>query len=90
MIILDSSENIFEYFAAGNNRDGLAIKSTCDGLLEREEENKILIVLSDGKPNDVKIGRDRTRSIRGELAYKGIVGVRDTAKKLEKQENKEY
>ena len=45
MIVLTSCENIFEYFAAGNNRDGLAIKATCDGLLEREEENKILIVI---------------------------------------------
>ena len=72
-------EDIFEYYCAGNNRDGLAIKATCDGLLERDEENKILIVLSDGKPNDVKIGKDTSRSIRGETAYKGIVGINDTA-----------
>ena len=62
-------EDIFEYYCSGNNRDGLAIKATCDGLLEREEENKILIVLSDGKPNDVKIGKDSSRSIRGEMSY---------------------
>lgn len=79
---IDSSENIFEYFCAGNNRDGLAIKSTCDGLLERDEENKILIVLSDGKPNDVKIGKDRERTIRGEMSYKGNVGVLDSAKEV--------
>ena len=81
---LNSCENIFEYFAAGNNRDGLAIKATCDDLLEREEENKILIILSDGKPNDVKIGRDRSRSLRGEASYKGIVGVKDTALEVRK------
>ena len=79
-----SCENIFEYFAAGNNRDGLAIKATCESLLEREEENKILIVLSDGKPNDVKIGKDRSRSLRGEASYKGIVGVKDTALEVRK------
>lgn len=79
---LEKSENIFEYFCAGNNRDGLAIKSICDGLLERNEENKILIVLSDGKPNDVKIGKDRERTIRGEMSYKGNVGVLDTAKEV--------
>ena len=72
-------EDIFEYYCSGNNRDGLAIKATCDGLLEREEENKILIVLSDGKPNDVKIGKDSSRSIRGEMSYKGVVGIKDTA-----------
>lgn len=79
---IDSSENIFEYFCAGNNRDGLAIKSTCEGLSERNEENKILIVLSDGRPNDVKIGKDRERSIRGEMAYRGVVGVKDTANEV--------
>lgn len=72
-------EDIFEYYCSGNNRDGLAIKATCDGLLERDEENKILIVLSDGKPNDVKIGKDSSRSIRGEMSYKGVVGIKDTA-----------
>ena len=72
-------EDIFEYYCSGNNRDGLAIKATCDCLLERDEENKILIVLSDGKPNDVKIGKDSSRSIRGEMSYKGVVGIKDTA-----------
>lgn len=77
-------EDIFEYYCSGNNRDGLAIKATCDGLLEREEENKILIVLSDGKPNDVKIGKDSSRSIRGEMSYKGIVGIKDAAMEVRK------
>ena len=77
-------EDIFEYYCSGNNRDGLAIKATCDGLLEREEENKILIVLSDGKPIDVKIGKDSSRSIRGEMSYKGIVGIKDTAMEVRK------
>jgi hypothetical protein len=79
---IESSENIFEYYCTGNNRDGLAIKSTCDFLLDRKEENKILIILSDGKPNDVKIGKDRERSIRGEMSYKGAVGIKDTAKEV--------
>lgn len=81
---INSCENIFEYFAAGNNRDGLAIKAVSDDLLEREEENKILIILSDGKPNDVKIGKDRSRSLRGESSYKGIVAVKDTALEVRK------
>lgn len=79
---INTNENIFEYFCAGNNRDGLAIKSVCDGLLERDEENKILIVLSDGKPNDVKIGSSKERSIRGETSYKGEIAVKDTAREV--------
>lgn len=81
---INSCENIFEYFAAGNNRDGLAIKAASDSLLEREEENKILIILSDGKPNDVKIGKDRSRSLRGESSYKGMIAVKDTALEVRK------
>ncbi|HBI92799.1 MAG TPA: nitric oxide reductase activation-like protein [Terrisporobacter glycolicus] len=81
---INSCENIFEYFAAGNNRDGLAIKAASDSLLEREEENKILIILSDGKPNDVKIGKDRSRSLRGEASYKGMIAVKDTALEVRK------
>ena len=76
------NENIFEYFCTGNNRDGLAIKCICDGLIEREEENKILIVLSDGKPNDVKIGAEKEREYRGESAYKGKIAIKDTANEV--------
>lgn len=81
---IKNSENIFEYFCAGNNRDGLAIKSICSGLINRYEENKILIVLSDGRPNDIKIGKSSERTLRGEKAYRGIVGLRDTANEVRK------
>ena len=35
----------------GCNRDGYAIQFACERLLKREEENKICIILTDGKPN---------------------------------------
>lgn len=75
------NENIFEYFCTGNNRDGLAIKSICDELLERDEENKILIVLSDGKPNDVKIGSAKEKNINNNQ-YKGKIAINDTANEV--------
>jgi len=81
------NENIFEYFAAGNNRDGLAIRAVCEGLKEREEENKILMVLSDGKPNDIKISKSGQRSIEGELPYKGITALKDTAREVRRARN---
>ena len=83
----ESCENIFDYFCTGNNRDGLAIKSICHKLINRNEENKILIVLSDGKPNDVKIGKDREKIIKGEMSYKGVVGIKDTANEVRKARN---
>lgn len=81
---IDESENIFEYFSAGNNRDGLAINAVCENLIIKEEENKILIVLSDGKPNDIKIGNRESRTLRGELSYKGSIAIKDTALQVRK------
>ncbi|NTW71527.1 MAG: nitric oxide reductase activation-like protein [Eubacteriaceae bacterium] len=71
------NKNIFEYYSTGNNRDGLAIRAACEGIYKREEEHKILIILSDGKPNDIKISK--TSTIRGETSYKGMKAIKDTA-----------
>ncbi|MGI6056255.1 MAG: cobaltochelatase CobT-related protein [Bilifractor sp.] len=57
-----ANENIFEFTTSSNNRDGLAIRTVGQGLLEREETNKVLIVLSDGKPYDVMINRPNARN----------------------------
>lgn len=71
----DQNFNIFEYRASANNRDGLAIKATYDSLLAREEEHKILLVLSDGKPSD--LGREHSGTI-GVPPYIGEEAIRDT------------
>lgn len=81
---IKNSENIFEYFCVGNNRDGLVIKFICSGLINRDEENKILIVFSDGRLNDVKIGKSSERILRGEKVYRGIVGLRDIVNEVRK------
>ena len=74
----DRSKNqrIFEFMASSNNRDGLAIRATYDQLMKREEPNKVLIVLSDGRPNDQKVNRPGSRNPR---MYEGEFAVRDTA-----------
>ena len=51
------NRNLFEFTTSSNNRDGLAIRAVGSDLLKRDEKSKIMIVLSDGKPNDVIIGR---------------------------------
>ena len=40
-------------------RDGLAVRAAAEELLNREEEKKILILLSDGKPYDVVVNQAR-------------------------------
>lgn len=74
-----ANENIFNYVTSSNNRDGLAIKTAGYGLLAREEEKKILIVLSDGKPYDVLVNRPNARNPK---PYQGKEAIADTATEI--------
>ena len=79
-----ANENIFNYVTSSNNRDGLAIKTAGHGLLQREEDNKILIVLSDGKPYDAIINRPNARNPE---PYKGKAAITDTATEVRRLRN---
>ena len=52
----EMDQRIFEFYGSANNRDGLAVRAAAAGLDQRKEENKILILLSDGRPNDIMAG----------------------------------
>ena len=52
----EMDQRIFEFYGSANNRDGLAVRAAAAGLDQRKEENKILILLSDGRPNDIMTG----------------------------------
>ena len=58
----EANLRIFEFYGSSNNRDGLAVRAAAAGLLKRDEENKILIVLSDGRPNDIVVNRPNSRN----------------------------
>lgn len=49
----DKNERIFNYFTTGCNRDGLAVRALAKGLEDSPSEHKLVILLSDVKPNDV-------------------------------------
>ena len=70
------NDNIFNYVTSSNNRDGLAIRTAGYELLQREEDKKIMIILSDGRPNDVILNRPNARNPE---AYMGTTAVADTA-----------
>ncbi len=72
----DRNENIFRYFTAGCNRDGLAIRFAASMLSKAQAEHRILIVLSDAKPNDVMKLRTAGAEYR---EYIEKEGVEDTA-----------
>ena len=79
-----ADENIFNYVTSSNNRDGLAIKAAGYGLMRREEEKKILIVLSDGRPYDVIVNRPNARN---PAPYQGDYAVKDTAGEIRRLRN---
>ena len=68
--------NLFEFRGSANNRDGLAIRMATESLMKREEPNKVLIVLSDGRPNDQNLNRPNAPETP---IYKGDYAVKDTA-----------
>ncbi len=77
----EANQRIFEFHASSNNRDGLAIRAAAASLQERPEENKVLIVLSDGRPNDIIVNRPNSRN---PMPYSGDYAVRDTAAEVRK------
>ena len=76
-----ANENIFNYVTSSNNRDGLAIRAAGYGLLMREEEKKILIILSDGRPYDVIVNRPNAKN---PAPYHGKYAITDTAAQIRK------
>lgn len=78
------NQNIFNYVSSSNNRDGLAIRTVGYGLLQREEEKKILIVLSDGRPYDVIVNRPNAKN---PTPYQGKYAVMDTGSEIRKLRN---
>lgn len=77
----EANKRIFEFHASSNNRDGLAIRAAAYDLKCRPEENKVLIVLSDGRPNDIIVNRPNSRN---PAPYAGDYAVRDTALEVRK------
>lgn len=75
------NQRVLDYTTSANNRDGLAIRAAGDSLLQRPEENRTLIVLSDGRPNDIIVNRPNSRNPQ---TYCGEYAIRDTAYEVRK------
>ena len=78
------NDNIFNYVTSSNNRDGLAIRTAGYDLLQREEEKKIMIILSDGRPYDVIINRPNAKIPE---PYQGKAAIADTATEVRRLRN---
>lgn len=82
----DADENIFEFYGSANNRDGLAIRAVADSLDKQPQENKILIVLSDGNPNDIIAANSRQKTEK--QPYCLDFAVKDTATEIRRLRNR--
>lgn len=78
------NDNIFNYVTSSNNRDGLAIRTAGYDLLQREEEKKIMIILSDGRPYNVIINRPNAKNPE---PYQGKAAIADTATEVRRLRN---
>ncbi len=79
----DKQDSVFDYFAAGWNRDGLALRG-CGHLMEDSPAGRrLLILLTDASPNDDRrIPPNReNRSFTGR-DYSGDAGIEDTASEV--------
>ena len=74
----DKNERIFNYFTTGCNRDGLAVRALAKGLEDSPCEHKLVILLSDVKPNDV-IQMNHGGSF---VDYVGDNGIQNTAMEI--------
>lgn len=68
--------NVFNYYASNGNRDGLAI-STLTSLIKKDAGNNLLIVVSDGKPNDCRVNANSLKDDGSD--YKGEPAIKDSA-----------
>lgn len=83
------AENIFRYFAAGWNRDGLAIRGAGQLMEFSPAKNRLLIILTDASPNDdhrIPPNPSEKRLISQD--YSGQAGVKDTAAEARKLRKK--
>lgn len=71
----EQNDSVFDYVAAGWNRDGLALRAMGWLLRRKRSDRSLLLVLSDASPNDDQ----RIPNGLGGYAYTGKRGVDDSA-----------
>ena len=67
--------------AAGNNRDGLALRGAGHLMAQSEQEKKLLLVLTDGSPQDDQIAAEGAFYKNRE--YTDQIAVEDTTEQVQ-------
>lgn len=80
---MDKDGRIFDYFSAGWNRDGLALRGAGHLMQDSPAKNRLLIILTDASPNDDrKIPSDRAGGHPLSRDYSGEAGIGDTSSEV--------
>ena len=75
------AEEVFSYVAAGNNRDGLALRGAGHLMAQSEQEKNLLLVLTDGSPQDDQIAAEGAFYKNRE--YTDQIAVEDTTEQVQ-------
>ena len=78
---IDRAEEVLSYVAAGNNRDGLALRGAGHLMENSEQEKKLLLVLTDGSPQDDRIAAEGAFYKNRE--YTDQIAVEDTTEQVQ-------
>lgn len=79
------TSRIFDYFAAGWNRDGLAFRGVGQLMESSHNKNRLLIILTDASPNDDR--KIPSAPLHGQpisLDYSGKAGIQDALTEVRK------
>ena len=79
----NKSREVLNFFPDAANRDGYAFEIVKTRMLRKPHHKNIMIVLSDGKPFDARIGIN-THSFDKQKDYKDEAAIKDSAEKVRK------
>lgn len=80
------AEEVFSYVAAGNNRDGLALRGAGHLMEQSLQEKRLLLVLTDGSPQDDQIAAEGAFYKNRE--YTDQIAVEDTTEQVQQLKRK--
>ena len=82
----EQGDAIFHYVAAGNNRDGLALRAAGHMMEKSEKSGRILLVLTDASPQDDQDSGEGAFYKNKE--YTDLLAIEDTAKEVQNLKQK--
>lgn len=78
-------DELFRYVAAGNNRDGLALRAASHLMEQSQKPKKLLFVFSDASPQDDQIAGEG--AFYKDREYTDALAVKDTVNEVQRLKN---